>query len=235
MARLARAARPAPGGPGRPRTPQPAARNLAGSMTLPERSAAPARGDGPARPVRGLRRRTHHRCDRARGRSARLESVGLRSSRAWPPWPRRDGDADPSRALTGRGPRSRLTFCATGEGLTSLHGVRPGPWLRRRVPRSKARRSTEPMPVAGKTVHVTGASFGGRRITVRLRGKTCLAPVVQMRRRPGRRPVVAEKLRDVSAGDCGVEDQVGRTGSISSTAERGAEAGCACPRRAWTG
>src|SRR3954451_2999436 len=50
-----------------------------------------------------------------------------------------------------------------------------------------------------------------RVITVRLRSKSCPAGGSDIRRH-GRRAVVAQAAR-LSAGDCGVEDQVGRAGA----------------------
>ena len=71
------------------------------------------------------------------------------------------------------------------------------------------------MPVAGETVHVSHDLLlaAGRRITVRLRSKSCLGPVVRC---DGGREKASSgrEAANASAGDCGVEDQVGRTDSI---------------------
>src|SRR5579872_223384 len=52
-----------------------------------------------------------------------------------------------------------------------------------------------------------------RLITVRLRGKSCPAWVLDVPRK-GRRAVVAEAAANPSAGGCGVEDQVGRASAV---------------------
>ena len=67
--------------------------------------------------------------------------------------------------------------------LASVHGVRPGPWLRRQGAPVRGVPSGKPMPVAGETVHVrlpaAGPPDGGQPITVRLRRKSCPVPVVR--------------------------------------------------------
>ena len=77
------------------------------------------------------------------------------------------------------------------------------------------------MPVAGKTAHVRPSPVldRGRPITVRLRGKSCLARVI--RHGAGWEKGSSGVTRDgqaanPSAGGCGVEDQVGRAGSMLS-------------------
>src|SRR6202161_1806291 len=59
-----------------------------------------------------------------------------------------------------------------------------------------------------------------RLITVRLRSKSCLAGRYRVSR-VGRRAVVAKEAANLSAGECGVEDQVGRAsaGSLDESAK----------------
>ena len=96
------------------------ASNLAGSMSCPSPGLA---STGPAtRPGPGgdLRRRAHHRRD---GRG------GPASPRRRGPEPGRDRD-DCGHAAPHSGPNGGSPFVPGPKGLASVHGVRPGPWLR---------------------------------------------------------------------------------------------------------
>ena len=90
---------------------------------VPEPSPRAARRAAPASPRRGLRRRADHGCHRARGPArARGGRTGGRRDRG--------GGGDPP-TFPRNGKFSGTPFVATRHGLTSVHGVRPGPWLRR--------------------------------------------------------------------------------------------------------
>jgi hypothetical protein len=98
--------------------------------------------------------------------------------------------------------------------LAFRHGARPGPWLRQPgrlvVPARQAdasRRRSGPRKATSR-----------RPITVRLRGKSCPAGGPDGLRN-GRRGVVAGSAARPSAGGCGVEDQVGRAGAVTSAAD----------------
>ena len=155
--------------PGRARTPP------SGPPTSPGRCAArPA----PLRRLAGaaaaglggrLRRRAHHRRHRPRGAAGARGGRAARSpgSRRWP------------RPAGGRPVRARIlgltAFVAADDRLTSVHGVRPGPWLRRRGAPDTGRPVGKPMPVAGETVHVRRVR-GSRRCGSRSRCGLVVSP-----------------------------------------------------------
>ena len=75
--------------------------------------------------------------------------------------------------------------------------------------------SCKPMPVAGKTVHVRPANYRQvvrRLITVRLRSKSC--PAVDADHRRLRELGERRETAAPAAGECEVEDQVGRVGAL---------------------
>src|ERR1700683_2407069 len=83
---------------------------------------------------------------------------------------------------------------------------------------ARARGCAGRVPPPGPTVRKADASrrrngprkaTSCRLITVRLRSKSCLAGRYRVSR-VGRRAVVAKEAANLSAGECGVEDQVGR-------------------------
>ena len=86
------------------------------------------------------------------------------------------------------------------------------------------RQGDKPMPVAGETVHVRRRR-AALRSAARSRCGLEVSPASPRRSdavRGGRRPVVAEgEAANASAGDCGVEDQVGRTDSSPGTHPNG--------------
>ena len=192
---VARCCAPAPACSTRPgSTPAARAANLAGSMCCP----AP-----------GLRRLARRR-PRARSWCATT------SSRPAPPPARRSARWRPS-GCGGRGggrrgdpaaaPAGRVTAGpgdSSGPGLSSwrpdrlasVHGVRPGPWLRRRGAPVRGAHRGKPMPVAGETVHVRLA--GSVRRGSRSRCGLEVSPASSSpsdTASDGRRAVVAEKLR----------------------------------------
>ena len=102
------------------------ASNLAGSMSLPvERGPQAGRS---AAPVRRLRRRPDHRCHRSRGpaRAGVRGPPGRRDRRG------RGHPATRARRVHQEGFFGATAFVVRPQRLASVHGVRPGPWLRRR-------------------------------------------------------------------------------------------------------
>ena len=96
----------------------------------------PAAGDGPGRRGRRGRRRADHRVDGARGPArAGGGRPGRRRGRH-----RRGHPAPTPRPIRG------LSTVLGARALTSLYGVRPGPWLRRRSPVRGRCRSSDRMP-----------------------------------------------------------------------------------------
>ena len=104
---------------------------------LPEPSPGAAGRPAAARPRRGLRRRADHRRHRARG-AARARGGRPGGGRD------RGGGGDPP-TYPRNGKFWGTPFVATRHGLTSVHGVRPGPWLRRvGAPRSDPEERSDP-------------------------------------------------------------------------------------------
>ncbi len=116
--------------------------------------------------------------------------------------------------------------------LTSLYGVRPGPWLRRGRPERGRGRSHHRRPDPPGTVRLADASRrqNGPRKTYRSARPTSSSAAPVRRSRcglevspaphppsdtagPGEKAGSGREAAEASAGDCGVEDQVGRTGS----------------------
>ena len=180
---------------------------------LPDRRPAPAGRPAPPGLARRVRRRHHHRGQRARG------PAGARSGRSARGRGRHRGRHAP--AISGRtgvsarptfGPRA---FVRPNDRLASVHGVRPGPWLRRQdtpvqalwrqADASRRRSGPRKARPAGASLRTGSRSRCGRR-------KSCVLAVrCGVRREKGSS---GGEAANPSAGDCGVEDQVGRAGSI---------------------
>ena len=192
------------------------AANLAGSMRCPRPGAAPA---GPA-PAAGRRWWSATTCSPPARPPARRSGRSRRSGCGWlasrPSRRPGGGCAAGVRRQDQRFSGLGLSSVAA-DRLASLYGVRPGPWLRR---------SGAPGPERhGRQADASRRRNGPRKarrsrarprrqpITVRLRGKSCLAARRQTRR-PGEKGSSGREAANPSAGGCGVEDQVGRAGSI---------------------
>ena len=175
----------------------------------------------------GRGRRHHHGVDRPGG-AARARGGGAAGDR------RRGGGGHPTTRFGGF-----PTVRRTGR-LTSVYGVRPGPWLRRSKCRARGRAVFgPPRPLrrrSGRQADASRRQSGPRKTSTALRPATVHATAasasVDPRRRsrcglevspashtpsdtvcPGEKAGSGGEAAEASAGGCGVEDQVGRAGS----------------------
>ena len=130
----------------------------------------------------------------------------------------------------GQGPRGRRQFFGSpfirrDERLASVHGVRPGPWLRRPGQRGARSRAPagKPMPVAGETAHVRPSASRGGRSRCGL-DVSPASPPPSDRRRYGRRSVVARKLREPQQATVGTKTRSAGRAPSSRDVERSTRA-----------
>ena len=161
---------------------------------------------------RGRRRRHHDRAPPRARPSARWRTPGS-GGRASPRSRLPDGERPVPRSRA-RAKKRTLPYRIPPGRLASVYGVRPGPWLRRRwswsaqVTRRQADasrrrngpRKARPEPVSGRR------SRCGLEVSPAPRSPSDTAC-------PGEKAGSGRQAARVSAGGCGVEDQVGRTDS----------------------
>ena len=187
--------------------------------TSPARCAArpgpaPAGGPAAAGPRRGLRRRADHRCHRARGAARARGRRASESSRSrWSPPPAGVPTATGSlRGTAFRRNQARTNVCAWSPSGSVVASVG--------TPRSDRRKRS------GRQADASRRRNGPRKARPRVRASRSRCGLVVSPASPpspdapSRREKASSgrQAASASAGECGVEDQVGRTDSIRTTA-----------------